>query len=363
MINLVLFILLVLVLFYLALIYTSSSMALLAIMAASFAVCSLFWLVYIRCTVRGKVTVPIGVADYGKKITVCITLSNRGIFSCSKMKLCLLVEDRFSGHRSKKWIYVSEILTGESKVEYQVLLPQAGSYEISFHKCKVFEPTGLFSVGVRCRSRAGVQILPQPQAIVVRLTESVRNFFGDSDVYDDKQAGNDTSELFQVRPFVDGDKLQSIHWKLSAKTDELMVKENSLPKACPVVLFLDYDGRKKIDTFESFLKIASSLSFSLMDEGCPHYIAWYEEQTQDITRIRVDNEEGYYLFLSYFLQAPTECEHEPLRELYREKYRAQHYLYGFFLDETLRLYQGEQLCADFARKEVEQVLGGLELVL
>ena len=53
--------------------------------------------------------------------------------------------------------------------------------------------------------------------------------FGDADVYDDFRPGNDSSEIFDVREFRDGDKIQSIHWKLSAKMQELVVREDSQP--------------------------------------------------------------------------------------------------------------------------------------
>ena len=43
-----------------------------------------------------------------------------------------------------------------------------------------------------------------------------------------RDRGYDPSELFDVREFQNGDRLQSVHWKLSARTDELMVKELSL---------------------------------------------------------------------------------------------------------------------------------------
>ena len=41
-------------------------------------------------------------------------------------------------------------------------------------------------------------------------------------------------------------KRQSVHWKLSARTDELMVKENSLPKACAVAIVADLRGIKTV---------------------------------------------------------------------------------------------------------------------
>lgn len=364
MVSLVLFAIFVIVLFYLALIYTSSALALLAYMAASFVLFAFIWLIYLRCTICCKVTVPIAVADTGQPVTVIVKVRNRGLFTCSRMRICLTAGNSFSYHVKRQWIKASEVLPEESEIELTLLLPEAGNYEISLKRIRMYDLTGLFSIGFSGKSRADVQILPEPQAIGVSLTEPVRNFFGDSDVYDEKKAGPDNSELFQIRPFAQGDKLQSIHWKLSAKMDDLMVKENSLPKACPVVLFLDYHKRKKKnDNIGNFLKIASSLSFSLMDAGCPHYVAWYEEQTKDITRIRVDDEESFYLFLNYYLQEQGDFAYGELTELYHDKYRAEHYMYGIRLTEQLVLYKNGESFARMDRQKLDEELGGLELVL
>ena len=75
-----------------------------------------------------------------------------------------------------------------------------------------------------------------------------------------------------------------MHWKLSARTDELMVKENSLPKACAVAIAADFRGIKKGRQADSFMKLLVSLSFSLMDQKCSHYVAWYDTSINDIVR-------------------------------------------------------------------------------
>lgn len=363
MVSILLFTVLILVIFYMALIYASQALALLAIMAAFFELFSIVWLIYLRCTIRCHVKVPITVADAGKPITVVLEVKNRGVLTCPRVRACMTVGSRFSYRTSRRWVKASGLLPGKSQIELSLLLPEAGGYEISLKKIQVYDLTGLLHIGFSGKSRADVQILPDMKAVGVHVTEPVRNFFGDSDVYDENKAGPDNSEIFQIRPFAAGDKLQSIHWKLSAKMDDLMVKENSLPKACAVVLFLDYrKQKKKSSNIGAFLKIASSLSFSMMDAGCPHYVAWYEEQTKDITRIRVDDEEGFYLFLSFYLREQGDRSYGELSELYREKYTGEHYLYAIRLTEKLELFKNGQQFAALWGPELDRKLEELELI-
>ena len=51
--------------------------------------------------------------------------------------------------------------------------------------------------------------------------------------------GDDVSQISQIRNYIPGDKLQNIHWKLSAKNEELQVKEFSKPYSDEVTLLVD----------------------------------------------------------------------------------------------------------------------------
>ena len=99
--------------------------------------------------------------------------------------------------------------------------------------------TGLLFFHVKCKSTGKIQILPELYEVPVFLTSATKNFYGESDLYDEQRSGYDKNEIFGIRTYQKGDRLQNVHWKLSAKQDELMVKEESLPKSCPVVLFLN----------------------------------------------------------------------------------------------------------------------------
>ena len=162
-----------------------------------------------------------------------------------------------------------------------------------------------------------------------------------------------------------GDKIQSVHWKLSAKLDELLVKENSLPKACPVVLFLDYksDKQKKAEKVNAYLVILASISFSLMDAGCAHYAVWYSNRHEDLIRVRIDDEESLYLFLSGYLEDTFQKQEKELREAYQEKYRGENYLFTLQLDERLQLLKNGERILRFHVENWKTELNELEIIL
>ena len=60
-----------------------------------------------------------------------------------------------------------------------------GNYEFELVRIKLYDFSRLFYVTKRVKKYANVEVMPQIDEIPVRITDRVRNFFGDSDIYDD----------------------------------------------------------------------------------------------------------------------------------------------------------------------------------
>ena len=85
-----------------------------------------------------------------------------------------------------------------------------------------------------------------------------------------------------------------------------------------------------------------SLSFSLMDQKCSHYVAWYDTSINDIVRARVDDEEGFYIFLNSFLKIKPDTKTDAAF-LYEEKYRAEKLVCLLIVDGKLQIKKGEEI--------------------
>ncbi|MDE7311370.1 MAG: DUF58 domain-containing protein [Eubacterium sp.] len=351
--------------FYISVLYKSSSMVVLGYASAVLLVMACVFLAWRVHTLQCSVTFPIAIAECGKPLSVRIVLENRSFLPCLRFQCQVELGNRFLKKRKKRWLRGAVAQSGTNSYDYPLVIEDYGSYELRLKKVRVYDLTGLFYVQKTVESSGVVQVLPKMQEIGVHVTEAARNFIGDADVYDDYRAGDDHSELFQVRQFHNGDKIQSVHWKLSARLGELLVREDSLPKACPVVFLLRYaDGKQKnAESVNAYLVILASISFSMMDSGCPHYAAWYSSRQNDVVRVRVDDEESLYLFLSCYLEETNQEQKTGLADAYREKYQGENYLHLLELDGQLRLLKnGEQITA-FETAGWREKLSGLELVL
>lgn len=372
-----------LVTFYIALIYASTAIGLLGFAEAVLVVTAFVFLLYYRGRLRVTIGIPIAVADIGGKVSVQITVQNKSRIPCTKIRYRISSGNQLLGRLRRGWLFGAPVYFGKSIYQDEFYPEHAGNYVFELEKIRVYDLTGLFFIdkkinhktkGTKAASRrqggsyCSVQVLPRLHSTAVRMSERIRNFYGDADVYDDFQSGNDKSEVFDVREFREGDRMQSIHWKLSAKSEELLVREDSQPLACPLVFFLDNQslGRKRnksVQCMEAYLSVAASLVFSLMDVSCPHYVSWYSEGRRDIVRIRVDDEESYYTFLSYYLVDCCGAAPLALARLYAEKYRYEHPIYQMVLTADLQLSLNQKVIAKFHEKQWTQDLDKLEILL
>lgn len=344
---------------YISMIYTSSALLLFTITAAAFVVLTIVYILVARCLLSVSVSAPIGVADAGNSVKLRVNVCSRFTFLISRIQFTIYIRSCFDKVVVSVPFKASDIVKGDNIFDYEIQLKEAGCYDIGVRRIQFYDITGLIFATKKIRQNTYVQILPEITDLVTNLSEPVRNFYGEAEIYDEDVAGNDNSEIFNIREYVPGDKLQSIHWKLSAKENELIVKEMSQPKACPIVLFLEY---KKSKCFDAFLQIVASISFSLMDNACPHYIAWYDGEIKDVRRKRVDSVEGYYQFFCEYLREQKFTNTNSVEELYKEKYKSERYLYSLSISEDLRVKQGEILLLETSEENVKKDLGGLLIV-
>ena len=94
-----------------------------------------------------------------------------------------------------------------------------GSYTITVIRGKVYDYLGLFSFPIRHNEEKTLRILPKPIPVsdfppLPQLTSAHPHTFYDADI-----------ENHQLRLYRPGDSLNRIHWKLSAKTGQLLIRE------------------------------------------------------------------------------------------------------------------------------------------
>ena len=103
----------------------------------------------------------------------------------------------------------------------------SGIMELKLISVRLFDPLRLFSVKQNRHDLSQLLVLPEPAVVPDWLPCAPET--DDSPEYSKVKPGDDPSEIFDLHAYREGDAISRIHWKLSSKLDELMVKEFSLP--------------------------------------------------------------------------------------------------------------------------------------
>lgn len=330
---------LLLVILYYAILCESSSMALLGMALAVLMGYSFFSLFFRRGKIRAKLEVPMLIAEKDRKFFLRVAVSNDTGRACAKAVFKISYKNSMEKKAYTTALTAQALPPGKSFYQYELLITEPGCYEFRLSRLFLYDSFGIFCWKRRMQGGVNALVLPEICGIPVRVGERVRNFYGDADVYDDLRPGYDPGEVFDVRQFRDGDKLPGVLWKLTAKTGELMVRENSLPKACPVRFFLySYGGRS-----QWMLERIAAAAFSVMDAGCAFYAVWMSRSRKDLLRARVDDEESFYQFLVSYMQDCSESDSEDLEERYREKYRGECAVHSLCFRDGRIFQNGQEL--------------------
>lgn len=321
---------------------------------------------YRRFTTKCRLSVPLSIVEHDVPVPVVFTITNRSIFSAGRLDLLIGVENAAGNRRDEQWISIPQVSAGTRSYEFEVTMEGAGRQKIALIKMRFQSTFGFFSMKKKSKERGEVLILPQMHSIMTEISEGTRNFLGDADVYDEFRPGHDQGESFEIREYREKDKLQSIHWKLSAKAEDLLVRERSLPKACPIVVLLDMQPLKKqiaTEYLDAYLELATSVTFCLVDRKVPHFVAWFSKSTGDVRRIRVDDEESFYLLLNHYLTDGASQKEKNLRDAYREKYKNEIYRKDICINSHLEVYMDGTLIKKLDVENIKDECEKLELLL
>lgn len=156
--------------------------------------------------------------------------------------------------RARTRLMVTNTFTGECRWEQLEFspsrLPQMLEHTLSSSTCGViscrltkaraYDLLGLFCLPVKIREDGLCRMIIQPNIFFPALELDFRQSpDSDGERYSARRPGGDPTELFGLREYRPGDRLNRVDWKLSQKMEALLVKESSLPVTNRALLLVD----------------------------------------------------------------------------------------------------------------------------
>lgn len=216
-----------------------------------------------------------------------------------------------------------------------------GRLEISAEQMRITDPLGLTTFKRPCRLRQAVLILPEEMETDL-AEELVRTPDMEGVDFAGDRPGFDPSETFAIREYRAGDRLKSVHWKLSGKLDQLMVREPGLPvKNSNQILmetcFREEDPEKRKQLIDRVCCYTVALCEQLVDAGVGYQLGWMDYRENTFHNCQVTGADDLLELLPALLSAEVTFGTETVREKFYEEEAGQE-MSGLIVidDETIR---------------------------
>ncbi len=162
-------------------------------------------------------------------------------------------------------IRVTEYMTGNSRIlRHGEALPtdHCGALLVVPEKAAVTDYLGLFARKIRHLPVSAVRVMPGEMKPVIPAALEKQT----SSAYRPKMGGG-YAENHEIREYRPGDSLNLVHWKLSAKSDSLLIREPMEPHGGTILLTLDLCGTP--DEIDRKLGRLLALGRYLLERGVP----------------------------------------------------------------------------------------------
>lgn len=142
---------------------------------------------------------------------------------CPLLRINIRVENRFSNYRQKAVISYAGSLTKPFFSRRNDFAKHCGCVKIDVGYAKIYDFTGIFFIPVRIKTTVTCDVLPKPKKPAILPNTDIAFVVGS------KPKSGGLSDFYELREYRAGDSLKNIHWKLSSKYDDLIVKEPCEP--------------------------------------------------------------------------------------------------------------------------------------
>lgn len=179
----------------------------------------------------------------------------------------LEVEDICQGHTVDKRCYFLKIPEGKSQhTAYRHTINRRGLYSFEGFDVSTKFPFGLF-IKTR-RESTGSEILVFPATRTVQLPAPLSQRIGDNLTRKIGRQG----EFFGLREYRDGDDRRSIHWRSSARSERMMVREYEDESQRRITLLIDNAlpksrGESEDQALEDAISLCASLAQAYLERG------------------------------------------------------------------------------------------------
>ena len=265
-----------------------------------------------------RITVRLSAPDCcGRGDAAECSVQAEGLLPGAVLTAALSGRSRLTGEETRVQVSLSRF---SPAVKTALRAAHCGTVALSLSDAAVQDWFGLYRCALTLQSSRFTTIEPPLFSIQIALAER-ESVAADGTRWSSAHAGQDPSETFGFRAYIPGDPIRQIHWKLSQKTDSLMVRELGLPVAEEVLLLLDTSitvRENAADALDAAMTALLSLSRSLTEQGITHSVGWKNRELEELSLCTVRDQQDCTAVREQILTATAAPDAESICDCFRK---------------------------------------------
>ena len=230
--------------------------------------------------VKFEVSVDKKIYDKREQASYIIRISNEGIVPTPFIKIKIIQIDE-SGKSADENIYALSIPPLRS-IEFKnnIIMKRRGLYEVGIKDIELFDLFGLFKFKRTINIIEEILVLPKKILLYSSVNSNITS--DDGEEKNKRKIGEDRTIVSYIRDYTDGDNVNSVHWKLSSKKDDLIVKVYDCPNDNNIMIIADMqahefdDSDLWEDSGDAVVEASLAIALKCVYEGKSCVLYWYD---------------------------------------------------------------------------------------
>ena len=209
------------------------------------------------------------ISQEGKTGKICLKVHKKGrLWAAQSIIVHMRLRNKMYGtERENAW----QLLLNEKNSRFEIPqdIDQCGKFVYECQGIWLQDIFHLFNVKVEPFAKKSTTVYPKRLHIVAEISQKTVGTPKNEGTMQNRK-GHDPSEMYDIREYVPGDDVRSIHWKLSSKTDSLILREPSDPSHYRVAILADYgcpDAEKKVAEWNTVIATGAEVARELLKRG------------------------------------------------------------------------------------------------
>jgi len=314
--------------------------------------------------------IPGGVIQAGRKIPVSIIINNKGFLPTGRIEVKVECFNSYSGKKEAVKFYGSAGGRNSAVLECFYVTRTPGNIEFRIKKSWSDDYLGILKLPVLRYDiyKHSVIVVPKIYNVPVHIGGNMEGYASVDGPAQENIIYSAGGEEFEIRPYIPGDSFKDIHWKLSAKTDEIMSRQRYNTSSPGIVFFLVLDTLENNYKKKRFMQAVLSIALSMLSKGCKYYICWYDTEQEMLCRHKACGVEDLYGVIQGCIEKIPKKQKNTtsidlLKDLYTEKYNVQGRFMYLALDTDFRLYVNDIEVVQYDYKNLKASVSSVEIQL